>query len=140
MEKFQKRARPVTRTSTFAVGCAGCVSGWLTSGGAALMGEQGEEEVGEGMEMSVGVRSWYPTPKKRESFAARRRRVRKSGSGGLGSTALAGAEGGSGSGLLIVGGEVGADAEPQWNMLAKGGGLARRLVVRMGVVSGTCEW
>ena len=57
--------------------------------------------------------SCRPTPKNRESFAARKRRARKLGSSGvLPSDAAAGDEGESG-GETGAGGEVGAEMEPR---------------------------
>lgn len=74
---------------------------------------------------SMPVMSWRPTPKKRESFAARMRRMRKSGSEGLVSEALFGPD----SGEEASGGEgevgvAGSPDDPQWNMFNKGAGLA----------------
>lgn len=86
------------------------------------------------------VMSFIPTPKKRESFAARMRRMRNIGSEGLTSDALAGlvkpGEMGEARGGWDIGGEAGADAHPeelpQWNMVTKGGGLTARNTLRIG--------
>ena len=92
------------------------------------------------MVTSIPVMSFIPTPKKRESFAARRRRMRNIGSEGLTSDALSGlarpGEIGEGGGNWDVGGEAGADTDreelPHWNMVTKGGGLTARNTPRIG--------
>lgn len=88
---------------------------------------------------SMPVMSFIPTPKKRESLAARMRRIRNIGSEGLASDAFTLAkpgEMGEAGARWDRGGEAGADTDPeelpQWNMVTKGGGLTVRNTLRIG--------
>ena len=100
----------------------------------------------ESLLTSMPVMSFIPTPKNRESFAARSRRMRNIGSEGLSSDALAGLGDPVSSGDIgaswecAVGGDVGADMDPedapQWDRFEKGGGLGGRNALRIGDVSG----
>lgn len=91
------------------------------SGAAAPAGGEG----GELPLRSMPAISFKPTPKKRESFAARMRRTRKCGSEGCA------VDGGSGRAVgEATGGDVGADtevvAEPQRNIVWLAGGLGSK--------------
>ena len=88
---------------------------------------------------NIPVISFIPTPKKRESFAARRRRMRNTGSEGLTSDAPSGlAKPGEirEDGENCDSGEAGADTDPEelphWNIVMKGGGLTARNTLRIG--------
>lgn len=105
-----------------------------------------EAEAGDGEDAvssvtSMPAMSCRPTPKNRESFAARMRRMRNSGSDGLVSDALFGPDSGEGASIGEIGGERDAgEGLPQWNMLRKGGGLACPWKdMRTGYFSGVAE-
>ena len=109
-------------------------------------GTEVEAEAGDGAwpassVTSMPAMSCRPTPKNRESFAARMRRMRNSGSDGLVSDGLFGPDSGEGASTGESGGERDAgEGLPQWNMLRKGGGLACPWKdMRTGYFSGVAE-
>ncbi len=90
-------------------GALGVLS-WLSAGPSTLLG------IGS-LLTSIPVMSFIPTPKKRESLAARRRRMRNIGSEGLASDAFTGlakaGEMGEAGARWDIGGEAGADTDPE---------------------------
>ena len=119
------RARVGDGGGTDGGGTGGTGSG--NSGTKACAGELVADGIADGgVELELGgsmpVMSPRPTPKKRESFTARRRRARKLASCGLLTSDDTWGEAGA-SGESGAGGDVGAEIEPR----GSGGGLAQKV-------------